>query len=405
MKIQTISILLIAVMLLSACMVALPAAEAVQANPIAEFTLEEMLEDYDQLWDDLRVNYPFFSVLKCRGIEVENLYQLNREILEKRITDLNGFMFLLRDTFYKMDNFAHLSLMDVELFDFYNSFLPLESPSENDPRDELILGAQTQITYKHLKSKGAPSTIIRYPEVEMRYLPDVNAAYFHFKSFDYPLFERDKDAVANYLASLGSVDHIIIDITGNGGGLFGYWIYNIVSPFGGKYIWEDYTFLKKTPVNERFFNDYLSDFKPLSDLPSNYEIPPFVLELGFTHFYNSHSTYPAGDYTGKCIETQAKRWILIDQGVFSAADNFAAFCKKSGWATLVGETTWGDGADAFGPVMIALKNTGLLVRFSSCTSANSDGTMNAEIGTAPDIVCKSRETPLEACIRVITGKP
>lgn len=404
MKKLAISTFLAAVMLLSAWAVALPTAGAVQSTSKIEFSLEEILEDYDQLWADLGANYPFFTVLERRKINVEGLRQSNREVLANRITDLNGFMSLLRDTFSRMDNLAHLSLVDVDLYDFYDSSLPLESLSENDPEVELIFSAQTQFTYELLGAKGA-STAISYPEVELRYLSDIIAAYFHFKSFRYPLIERDKGIVADYLSSLGDVDHIIIDITGNSGGAYAYWMYNIVSPFGGKYVWENYTFLKMSPVNKRFFSNNLSNFKPLSDLPSDYEIPPFVHELGLTHFYDSHSTYPAEDYTGKLVETQAKRWVLIDQGAFSAADNFAAFCKNSCWATLVGKTTWGDGANAFGPVMIALKNTGLLVRFSSTTAANSDGTMNAEVGTAPDIVCKRGETPLDTCLRVITNKP
>lgn len=407
MRKQAISILLVAVMLLSTCAVAVPTAGAVQPNPKTEFTLEEMLEDYDRLWDDLRANYPFFSVLERRGINVESLRQSNREILANRIKDLNGFAFLLRDTFYRMENLAHLSLVDVDMFDFYDSFLSLEALNEDDPQAELFFSAQTQTTYELLGAKGASSTSIRYPEVEMEYLSDVNAAYFHFKSFNYSLIERDKDIVTDYLSSLDDVDHIIIDITGNSGGAVAYWIDNIVSPFGGTYVWEeDYVFLKKTPVNERFLIDTgLFDIKPLSDLPADYEIPPFIQELGLTHFFDRHSTYPAEDYAGKVIEAQAKRWVLIDDDVYSAADSFAAFCKRSGWATLVGETTWGDGADRIAPVEIALKNTGLLVRFSSCTSANSDGSMNAEVGTAPDITCRGLESPLDTCLRVIRNIP
>lgn len=406
MKKQAISILLVFAMLLPGCTVALATAGVVQPNPKTEFALEEMLEDYDQLWADLKANYPFFPVLERRGIDVESLRLSNRETLVNRIKDLNGFIFLLRDTFSRMDNLAHLWLVDVEMFDFYNSFLPLEALSENDPRNELFFARQTQTTYKLLGAKGASSDSIRYPEVEMRYSPDINTAYFHFKSFNYLLMKRDKDIVADYLSSLGNVDHIIIDITGNSGGAVAYWIDNIVSPFGGEYVWEDYVFLKKTPVNERFFfNSGFLELKPLSGLPSDYEIPSFVQELGLTHFYAYHGTFPAEDYTGKFVESQAKRWVLIDNGVYSASDCFAALCKRSGWATLVGKTTWGDGASGFEPVVISLKNTGLLVRFSSSTSANIDGTMNAEVGTAPDIVCVKRETPLETCLRVIRSLP
>ena len=33
------------------------------------------LEDYEQLWADLRVNYPFFPVLEAQGIDVNAVYE------------------------------------------------------------------------------------------------------------------------------------------------------------------------------------------------------------------------------------------------------------------------------------------------------------------------------------------
>lgn len=372
--------------------------DGVQCNAKIDFTLDELVEDYDQLWNDLKVNYPFLPVLESRGIDVERLCFTNRTQLTTRISDLMGFVSLIQNMFSQMDNLAHLSLVDVELFDFYNSFLPVE----NDPRNELVINWQTQAVYSFLKEKYKPSASVDSTKVEIRYFSDVNVVYFHFKSFDHLLVDRDKGIVADYLSSFDNVEHIIFDITGNPGGDTTYWEKNIVLPFGGEYEWKIDTFLKKTPVNERYFftNDHYK-LKPLSALPSDYEMPSFVQKLELDYYYAGNWTFLEQNDTGKSIKSKAKRWVLIDQATFSAADGFAAFCKSSGWATLVGKTTYGDGADEFGPVMFKLKNTGLLVRFSSASCANSDGTMNAEIGTSPDIICKVRETPLETCLRVI----
>lgn len=399
MRKSAVSILLAAVILLFPYAVAFPVMEEVQAKPKTEFTSAELLEDYDLLWDELKTNYPFLIVLEHRGINIESLRQSNREILEKRIYDLNGFAVLLRDTFYRMDNLAHLYLVSVNTYDFY---LALVTLYPDRPHNEVVSGVQTKTTYELLRANNA-SIESTFPEVDMCYLPEVNAVYFHFKSFDFSLIDRDKDTIADYLSSVGDVDHIIIDITGNPGGAVAYWEYNVVSPFGGNYVWEDnYVFLKKTPVNEFFFFDTgYYNIKSLSDISPDYEIPPFVQELGFTHFFEWHDTFPTEDYAGKLLKTQAKRWVLIDNSVYSSADSFAAFCKHSGWATLVGKTTLGDGADRTESIVIALKNTGLLVRFSSTTSANTDGTMNAEVGTAPDIPCERFETPLDTCLRLI----
>jgi C-terminal processing protease CtpA/Prc len=80
---------------------------------------------------------------------------------------------------------------------------------------------------------------------------------------------------------------------------------------------------------------------------------------------------------------KAKRWVIIDDSVYSSADSFSAFCKATGWATLVGQATHGDGQGT-SAVLISLPNTGLLVRFSGIAAETPDGTLNAVTGIIPD---------------------
>ena len=47
--------------------------ESAVTAPKTEFTQEELLEDYDQLWEDLEANYPFFPVLTQRGMNISAL--------------------------------------------------------------------------------------------------------------------------------------------------------------------------------------------------------------------------------------------------------------------------------------------------------------------------------------------
>lgn len=58
------------------------------------------------------------------------------------------------------------------------------------------------------------------------------------------------------------------------------------------------------------------------------------------------------------------------------------FCKNSGFATLVGTTTNGDGGVA-DPLLLALPNSGLLIRFSIFYGLNADGAGNEATGTTP----------------------
>lgn len=95
------------------------------------------------------------------------------------------------------------------------------------------------------------------------------------------------------------------------------------------------------------------------------------------------------------------KWVIVDNRVYSSADSFAAFCKATGWATLVGQTTGGDGQGVT-PVIIALPNTGLLVRFSALAAETPDGTLNAVTGITPDILVDlSKGTSIDAIYRLI----
>ena len=60
---------------------------------------------------------------------------------------------------------------------------------------------------------------------------------------------------------------------------------------------------------------------------------------------------------------------------------------------VVGTRTRGDG-DGVAPYLVRLPETGLLVRFSTTTCANEDGTLNTVTGHAPDFMCKPKETAL-----------
>ena len=92
--------------------------------------------------------------------------------------------------------------------------------------------------------------------------------------------------------------------------------------------------------------------------------------------------------------------MLIYSSNYSASDAFASFCKATGFARLVGETTGGNGRGGQ-PYTFALPNSGLLVYFDPYFSLNPDGSCNAIAGTRPDIETKAGMTALETCLEAI----
>lgn len=92
--------------------------------------------------------------------------------------------------------------------------------------------------------------------------------------------------------------------------------------------------------------------------------------------------------------------MLVDEGVYSASENFAAFCKNTGFATLVGEPTGGDGGIA-DPMLFTLPESGLVVRFSVFYGLNADGSGNEAAGTQPDYTVSEGDDALASCLSLI----
>ncbi len=84
------------------------------------------------------------------------------------------------------------------------------------------------------------------------------------------------------------------------------------------------------------------------------------------------------------VRYQGKVFLLVDDVVYSAAEQFAVFAKASGWATVVGSCTGGDGVGCT-PAVIVLPNSGMAVKFPTILGLNPDWTANEETHTIPDI--------------------
>ena len=96
-------------------------------------------------------------------------------------------------------------------------------------------------------------------------------------------------------------------------------------------------------------------------------------------------------------------WVLVGDAVYSASESFSIFCKDTGFATLVGTQTSGDGI-GIDPIFLQLPNSGILVQFTALFGLNADGSSNEETGTTPDIVSADGENPLVTALRAISAQ-
>lgn len=137
-------------------------------------------------------------------------------------------------------------------------------------------------------------------------------------------------------------------------------------------------------------------YRPIEELPV---LPNLNVEDAAQlncFFQEDYTVVPTGDgFSGKI-------WLLVSENNYSSSEYAAMFSKQTGFATLVGNTTSGDGIGT-DPAYLILPNSGLVVQYSPMYGVTSDGTGSEEFGTRPDILSPEGETPLETCLRAIAG--
>jgi len=70
---------------------------------------------------------------------------------------------------------------------------------------------------------------------------------------------------------------------------------------------------------------------------------------------------------------------------YSSSESFINFCKVTGFATLVGHQTGGEGI-GFDPIILSMPNSGILVAYSTIYGMDHSGRNSEEFGTTPDIL-------------------
>lgn len=366
------------------------------ADDTFSYCKEDFLADYDMLWEILEENYFYFPYLEKQGVDIAALKADTRKQLESRISDIDGFYYLLESMFRRMQNFAHLNVVEPAVYAVYQKYYNGEEAPDSGWK-RALQNPKTPVLYAYLeenavngvmsmnhgKKNGKTQNREDFPPVDASYDADRKAVLFRVISFDDRICERDAHFIDTYLASLGNVEieHIVFDLSGNGGGNDRYWQQNIVAPFGGNYEWDTWCYLRDTALMRDY---YFHDLKPEPvENISGHEVPDAVTELGLTHYFTLSWQLSFDAALGDEIRS-ARRWVIVDGRVYSAADSFSAFCRETGWATVVGSTTLGDGKGT-SPVLAALPETGLLIRFSGLAVESPDGALNAIIGTRPDV--------------------
>lgn len=387
-----------------------------KSQTILNLTSKEKRSDFDTLCYILDENYPFWREIAEAGIDKDDIYSIYRDNIEKTKTDIAYFKeinYFLKE----FQGFGHLGVLDGYTYRLYEDtlnasgdLLSEEETQSVEPLIAVLTNSTSKNTYAHLDQshEGFRSTIglkkeYQYAEaadsmekesnLTMSVLDDKKVAYLKIQSFELTNYQKDQTVLNNFFAEINDISNLIIDLRGNSGGSDLYWEDLLVKPnvkerlTSGRY----YLFNLNETTNE-----YVSANGLIAE-NINATQDPFLSEYAniFSHYIKDVTSYEAAanPYRGNI-------WILVDEKVYSSSENFAYFCKNTGFATLVGTTTGGDGGIA-DPMLFSLPNSGLIVRFSIFYGLNADGSGNEAYGTIPDVVITENEDALDKCLSLL----
>ena len=219
------------------------------------------------------------------------------------------------------------------------------------------------------------------PNLEFKKWEDKKVAYVKIRSFGGDI-DKDRSKLLEFYKTIKGYKALIIDIRGNRGGPYMYWMNNIVHPLTNKDINVTFFFALR---QGKLPKGYLGGTRIPSK--SNISTPPEVKTNNFPSIRRIERSFSKA-----AAETpfNGDIYLLVDRWVYSSSESFASFAKESGFATLVGTTTGGDGRSASATSFV-LPNSNLVIMMAEGMGINPDGTANEETHTSPDIYFEQSE--------------
>ena len=377
-------------------------------------TREQAQYDYDTLWQLLEENYPYFDAIREeKGLDyrtVRQEYQAKLNTLTSGGTVLvEDFWSFISDCLYGFYPVGHLYMIE-DPASFFSDW-PRDSEKYNNLAD-IGTNEKSATVYSYLFREQTSYNSPGYNRFDKpdEALQDVgsNVSLSHANGLPYIKLSSMKNwtedttsAVADFLAENRGASDLIIDIRGNGGGSDAVW--------------------------RRFMALLRSDLAPVTMLIgakagslNQYINPYFCTSTDRLYIYTDDSwqaEFPGVPADGmanmdivekltmdfpsdsRCIDYKGKIWVLINRSNYSAADSFTYACKQLGFATMVGETTRGNGI-GMQPHVLALPWSGFIVYYEPYIGFNPDGSCNGITGTQPDYEANA-VTALAECLKLI----
>ena len=395
----------------------MPAEAGGSADHLLGLTQEQRLEDYDCLVQTLADSY------LCMGVRDRDnpgdlsadIFQEYRELIQESDSD-EMFYSAVYSALFRLGTYGHLQIVEPDAYRAYcaaygDGSIPDRAHWREGLTDPATVRGYEKLqalldTYDDTESSGDPAgTETPAADLHTLILPGGDVGYVKIDRFPAEheaAYEADRAALWDFYRQAADCTDLIIDLTDNSGGSEVYWQQLLAAPLTDRPLsCTHYALLADSENNHPYIQDAFSpeELHPISELPDLPELERDGIQAA-THFVESTlSVEPAAERA----PFRGRIWVLVGPAVYSASESFAVFCQETGFATLVGQQTGGDGIGALDPVFLQLPNSGILVQFTMMFGLNSGGSSSEEAGTTPDILSPAGEPALVTALRAMEG--
>ncbi len=379
-----------------------------------QLTKEQKVRDFLYAYDILEDNYPFFGVCK-RENGIDWLAKKKEYVtkIEKTESD-SAYISILKEIFSDLND-GHVNFNTTRFGNegFYKAYknAAIDNPHYNkwvevfeNPGSRIdywssILKKSEKTTKADKSDKNEISK--SPPNYSDTLVNNGKIGIMTFLSFNTHLIDKEKVAIDSFFNQIENCKYLIINIQDNSGGATKYWKNNIVERLlSDTVVYTSYPVIKDGPINRHFYSEFFDEAKLLKKTESLERIPDELIKGKFYIKTENDTITPNNP-----INFKGEIFLLVNKKVFSSSEGFAQFCKTTGWATIAGERTGGDGIGS-DPALIMLPESGILMGFPSLVGLNHDGSLNSEEKTTPDIELRGTnpQEQLEKMIKYLENK-
>ncbi|WP_234414297.1 S41 family peptidase [Paenibacillus sp. CAA11] len=358
-----------------------------------QLTTEQKLEDFEYMYKIIEENYPFLAVNK----RMNNVDWLaNKSVYWDRIKMTRsdqGFQRTIKQILKELNN-GHTSALNTLAFQKYKNIYSESAKQGQSLQPWLdvflqpkVLSRYTDASTSELKSSVDSEPSINTATATTEIIKDGKVAYIRIPTLDHNQIKPDIEIIQPFLEKVRNYQTLIIDIRGNSGGDSAYWSEYVVPMLSNttiKYHW--YLAFRggkySIPFIEAKYQRSFNQMHPISQLQQEKlpNLPPEIL-TDFTRYIKEERQIKPK----QSVHFTGHIYLLVDRVVYSSSDMWANFAKQTGWATLVGESTGGDGL-GWDPAMFYLPNSGIVIRLPLALGLRADGAIEDEVTVTPSIL-------------------